>query len=196
MWRQVDICERGMMMAIPHTTSSLSSSSSSSSSTSLQGSKAVKDEIINYDAHKITPEMRARVAKLMDSKGNSFEAAVRGGGRSESGGGRGCVRGAGGHKHDGSRCGAAIPPVPEGVTPQLPPLPLPPSQVIQRVSVAAAPLAIWVKANLAYSMVLERVSPLEDELNALMANIDNSSVLIAQYEQELKKCDEQVRGTG
>ena len=79
MWRQVDICERGMMMAIPHTTSSLSSSSSSSSSTSLQGSKAVKDEIINYDAHKITPEMRARVAKLMDSKGNSFEAAVRAG---------------------------------------------------------------------------------------------------------------------
>ena len=43
---------------------------------SPQGSKAVKDEIVNYDAHKITLEMRARVAKLMESKGNSFEQAV------------------------------------------------------------------------------------------------------------------------
>ena len=60
------------------------------------------------------------------------------------------------------------------------------------MSVAAAPLAVWVKANLAYSKVLEKVAPLEDELNALMANIDNSATLIAQYEQELKKCDEQV----
>ena len=49
--------------------------------TPLQGSKAVKDEIINYDAHKITPEMRARVSKLMDSKGNSFEQAVGVGGK-------------------------------------------------------------------------------------------------------------------
>ena len=50
-------------------------------SSPLQGSKAVKDEIINYDAHKITPEMRARVSKLMDSKGNSFEQAVGVGGK-------------------------------------------------------------------------------------------------------------------
>ncbi|GFH23299.1 uncharacterized protein HaLaN_20893 [Haematococcus lacustris] len=64
------------------------------------GAKAVKDEIVNYDANKITPEMRAKVNKLLSVKGNSFEHAV-----------------------------------------------------IHRVSVAASPLAAWVKANVQYSKV-------------------------------------------
>lgn len=40
------------------------------------GSKAVKDEIVNYDAHKITPEMRTKVGKLLAAKANSFEQSV------------------------------------------------------------------------------------------------------------------------
>lgn len=103
------------------------------------GSKAVKDEIVNYDARKITPEMRAKVEKLMNSKGNSFEQSV-----------------------------------------------------IYRVSVAAAPLAAWVRANMAYSKVLEKVAPLESELSGLQGSIEESARLITQYEQELKTCEQQV----
>ena len=36
--------------------------------------------------------------------------------------------------------------------------------VIYRVSVAAAPLAAWVKANLEYSSVLHKIAPLEQAL--------------------------------
>lgn len=35
-------------------------------------------------------------------------------------------------------------------------------------SVAAAPLAAWVKANLSYSSVLESVAPLERELEKVL----------------------------
>ena len=35
--------------------------------------------------------------------------------------------------------------------------------VIYRVSVAAAPLAAWVKANLEYSRVLRKIAPLEQQ---------------------------------
>lgn len=37
----------------------------------------------------------------------------------------------------------------------------------KRASVAAAPLAAWVKANLQYSRVLEKIEPLEKEQNDL-----------------------------
>lgn len=37
-------------------------------------------------------------------------------------------------------------------------------EAIERVSLAAAPLAAWVKANIRYSEVLERIHPLEEEL--------------------------------
>ncbi len=33
-------------------------------------------QIVNYDARKITKEMRAKVEKLLASKGNSFEQQV------------------------------------------------------------------------------------------------------------------------
>ena len=61
------------------------------------------------------------------------------------------------------------------------------------MSVAAAPLAGWVKANLAYSKVLERVAPLEAELSGLISSLEESNRLIGQYEQDLKKCDQDVR---
>eukprot|EP00798_Chlamydomonas_sp_ICE-L_P023166 gene23167-30374_t len=103
------------------------------------GTKAVKDDIVNFDAHRVTKDIRAKVEKLVAAKGNSFEHAV-----------------------------------------------------IYRVSVAAAPLASWVKANLAYSKVLEKTAPLEAELAMLLASLDQSKVLIVQYQEELEHCEQQV----
>lgn len=103
------------------------------------GQKSVRDDIIEYDARKITPEIRAKVDKLLAQKGNSFQEAV-----------------------------------------------------IYRVSVAAAPLAAWVKANMSYSKVLEKVAPLENELQGLKDRLEESGRLIIQYEKELKECDEAV----
>ena len=37
----------------------------------------------------------------------------------------------------------------------------------KRASVAAAPLAAWVKANVKFSYVLEKIEPLETEQNKL-----------------------------
>ena len=37
----------------------------------------------------------------------------------------------------------------------------------KRASTAAAPLAAWVKANIKYSYVLEKIEPLETEQNKL-----------------------------
>lgn len=36
-------------------------------------------------------------------------------------------------------------------------------KVARRASAAAAPLAAWVRANVSYSRVLERITPLEQE---------------------------------
>ena len=41
------------------------------------------------------------------------------------------------------------------------------SQNAKRASVAAAPLAAWVKANVKYSYALEKIEPLETEQNQL-----------------------------
>ena len=74
------------------------------------GNRGVKDEILTFDAHRISGEMRKDVAKLLKNKASSFDHAT-----------------------------------------------------ITRVSVAAAPLAAWVKANIRYSVVLEKIGPLEGE---------------------------------
>nr|BBC28429.1 cytoplasmic dynein 1b heavy chain [Yamagishiella unicocca] len=103
------------------------------------GKGSVKDDIINYDAHKITPEIRAKADKLLAAKGHSFEDAV-----------------------------------------------------IRRVSVAAAPMAQWFKANLEFSRVLQRVSPLEAELHRLQASLEESQRLIKLYEEELEQLDAAV----
>lgn len=42
-------------------------------------------------------------------------------------------------------------------------------QNAKRASTAAAPLAAWVKANVQYSHVLERIQPLETEQSGLQA---------------------------
>ncbi|KAK9815706.1 hypothetical protein WJX72_008353 [[Myrmecia] bisecta] len=101
--------------------------------------RSVKEEIINYDAHRITPEMRKSVEKLLEAKGNSFQQAV-----------------------------------------------------IYRASVAAAPLAAWVVANLKFSVVLEKVAPLESELNALTATFNQSQERISECEGQLQQLDGSV----
>jgi dynein heavy chain 2 len=78
------------------------------------GSRGVKEEIINFDAHVVTAKNREIVRKILKEKEELFE-----------------------HKN------------------------------ILRVSVAAAPLAAWVKAQVKYSLVLEKIAPLEKILGQL-----------------------------
>ena len=51
--------------------------------------------------------------------------------------------------------------------------------VIYRVSVAAAPLAAWVKANLEYSRVLRKIAPLEQQNAQLQAELESVVVVVA-----------------
>ena len=44
-------------------------------------------------------------------------------------------------------------------------------KVIRAASVATAPLAAWVKANVKYSEVLLKIEPLENEMNALLQDL-------------------------
>mmetsp|Transcript_9476 Transcript_9476/g.27062 ORF Transcript_9476/g.27062 Transcript_9476/m.27062 type:complete len:1740 (-) Transcript_9476:175-5394(-) len=103
------------------------------------GSKVVKDEIINFDAHKISPAIRKDVDKLLQAKGKSFEHAV-----------------------------------------------------IHRVSVAASPLAAWVKANLSYSLVLQKIAPLEEMLGRLTESLAASKTRLVECEEELGVLDSRV----
>lgn len=75
----------------------------------------MKEEIINFDARRVTPEQLKRVQKTVNEKRNSFD-----------------------------------------------------EKVAKRASVAAAPLAGWVMANLQYSAIVEKIQPLEREKDALM----------------------------
>merc|ERR1712078_37335 len=40
------------------------------------GQRSIKDNIVNFDAHQITPQIRASVQELLDARGSSFEHAV------------------------------------------------------------------------------------------------------------------------
>ena len=103
------------------------------------GSRGVKDEIINFDAHTVTAKNREIVRQILRDKEELFE-----------------------HKN------------------------------ILRVSVAAAPLAAWVKANVKYSLVLEKIAPLEKILGELEQSLDSSRERVSECERELKALDEEV----
>ncbi|KAJ3052006.1 Cytoplasmic dynein 2 heavy chain 1 [Rhizophlyctis rosea] len=64
--------------------------------------------------------------------------------------------------------------------------------VIKRASVAAAPLAMWVKANLQYSEVLEKIGPLEKDLETLTQSLDSSRERVDQLKGELAAVDKTV----
>lgn len=103
------------------------------------GNRGVKDDILNYDARRITPDISRAVTKLVKNKASSFD-----------------------------------------------------HETIYRVSVAAAPLATWVKANLKYSMVLSKIEPLEADLKEAKASLDASQQRLQQCQGELKKIDATV----
>ncbi|CAM9184751.1 unnamed protein product, partial [Discosporangium mesarthrocarpum] len=100
------------------------------------GNRGVKDDILNFDAHKIDPQLRAQVSKLLNQKSSSFEDAN-----------------------------------------------------IYRVSVAAAPLARWVKANIRYSTILEKIRPLEEELQEAVRALERSQSRLTQCEEEMATID-------
>eukprot|EP00960_Hanusia_phi_P074745 768303-Hanusia_phi.AAC.3 len=64
------------------------------------------------------------------------------------------------------------------------------SENIQRVSLAAAPLAAWVRAQVQYSAALEHVKPLEEELQRLDKSLESSRQRKNECEVEIKKADE------
>ena len=61
---------------------------------------------------------------------------------------------------------------------------------IYRVSVAAAPLAAWVKATVRFSVVLEKVAPLEGELADLTSAMDSSERRLEACSAEVTALDE------
>ncbi|KAF1791084.1 P-loop containing nucleoside triphosphate hydrolase [Phytophthora cactorum] len=107
------------------------------------GNRGVKEDILNYDAHRITPEISKAVTKLVKSKTSSFD-----------------------------------------------------HETIYRVSVAAAPLATWVKANLKYSMVLNKIEPLETDLAEAKRSLEASQQRLLQCETEILRVNlEQAQST-
>ncbi|KAK6729949.1 hypothetical protein RB195_006788 [Necator americanus] len=102
---------------------------------------SVKDEIINFDAHRITRDVHKKVSALVKSKETSFDP-----------------------------------------------------KNAKRASVAAAPLAAWVTANLQYSEILEKISPLEQEKNELVSNLSRAEKQIQKLSQGLLTVDEKVAG--
>ena len=56
---------------------------------------------------------------------------------------------------------------------------------IYRVSVAAAPLAAWVKANLKYAIVSKNINPLREELRVANTSIQMGEKRLKESENEL-----------
>ena len=115
---------------------------------SFLSKREVKDEIINFNVKKITPESRfarfvrrahnltccsERVQKLLEDNAKSFEPANA-----------------------------------------------------KRASEAAESLAVWVTANVQYSVVMEKVQPLEDENDRLKSNLDVMQQRLVSLTQELE----------
>ncbi|KAJ3270644.1 Cytoplasmic dynein 2 heavy chain 1 [Terramyces sp. JEL0728] len=63
---------------------------------------------------------------------------------------------------------------------------------IKRASVAAAPLALWVKANIQYSAVVEKVAPLESDLKRLTNTLEESRARVAKLKEGLDLVDKKV----
>ncbi|XP_076446844.1 LOW QUALITY PROTEIN: cytoplasmic dynein 2 heavy chain 1-like [Babylonia areolata] len=62
----------------------------------------------------------------------------------------------------------------------------------KRASLAAEPLASWVKANIKYSYVLENIEPLENEQNMLRRNLEAAEAQMAKLGEALGEVDRKV----
>lgn len=103
------------------------------------GQRTFKEEIMNFDARKVSKATRDAVQRLLVEKGESFEESV-----------------------------------------------------IKRSSVAAAPLALWVKANLQYANVMETVLPMETELRVLTAKLKTSKARVSDLQSALDNLDRDI----
>ena len=63
---------------------------------------------------------------------------------------------------------------------------------IYRVSVAAAPMAAWVKANVRFSLVLEKIKPLERDLDDANRMLQRAQDRVSECEEELATIDDKV----
>jgi dynein heavy chain 2 len=63
---------------------------------------------------------------------------------------------------------------------------------IQRVSLAAAPMAAWVTALLQYSAILEKIKPLEEDLERATRKLETSQKRVLECEEQLEVLDKQV----
>ncbi|KAL7696985.1 dynein heavy chain [Lotmaria passim] len=66
-------------------------------------------------------------------------------------------------------------------------------ETIQRASVAAAPMAEWVKAMLEYSTIMERIAPLTSQLEQLENNQKDGAAKLEHLHKKLKQIDEKVK---
>ncbi|KAA3681038.1 dynein heavy chain 2, cytosolic [Paragonimus westermani] len=110
--------------------------------TSMRGflaKRGVQEEILNFDARRISPELRASVERLLSKNQDSFDP-----------------------------------------------------KVARRASVAAAPLATWVRANVKYAVVLERIAPLEKEQAQLRASLAEAEDALKRLADDLAGVDAQV----
>ncbi|RKP18729.1 hypothetical protein ROZALSC1DRAFT_29608, partial [Rozella allomycis CSF55] len=63
---------------------------------------------------------------------------------------------------------------------------------IKRSFVAAEPLVLWLKAQLQYSIVIEKIKPLEGDLNMLNNSLNKSRGEIEEKESELKRLEAEL----
>ncbi|XP_074649972.1 cytoplasmic dynein 2 heavy chain 1-like [Tubulanus polymorphus] len=106
---------------------------------SFLAKRGVKEDILCFDARKISPEIRSGVEELLKKCKDSFEP-----------------------------------------------------KVAKRASAAAAPLAAWVKANVQYSYVLERIEPLETEQTQLKKNLAKAESRMEKLSKALDDVDRKV----
>lgn len=64
--------------------------------------------------------------------------------------------------------------------------------VIGRASLAAAPMATWVTSLLQYSEILERIQPLENDLQKSIAKLESSQKRLIECEEQLERLTKQV----
>ncbi|XP_052794024.1 cytoplasmic dynein 2 heavy chain 1-like isoform X3 [Mya arenaria] len=64
----------------------------------------------------------------------------------------------------------------------------------RRASVAAEPLCAWVKANVQFSYVLEKIEPLEKEQNELKRNLHKAESRMEKLSRALDEVDQKVAG--
>ena len=65
-------------------------------------------------------------------------------------------------------------------------------QTAKRASAAAAPLSQWVKANVQYAKILEKILPLEHEQNKLKQSLEKVTSKMTTVGTELSKVDDRV----